>query len=152
MQKKVRNNQLKRSNRYSLVIRAAFVGAVLFLSSCGQKGPLYSPPGEAEIRFYSLNKQKQQRELVLVPNASEIGCHNLPLTRSIYRVAQVGFTFCEIYREKDCRPGSQHHLRWSGPKKDSSKTELTTQITPGTKWIFSKADVAKVSSWSCQLN
>ena len=152
MQKKVRNNKAKRSNGYSLAMCTAFVGAALLLSSCGQKGPLYTPPGETEIRFYSLNKQQQQRELVLVPNASEVGCHNLPLTRLIYRVAQVGFTFCEIYRENDCQSGSQHLLRWSDPKKNSSTKELTTQITPGAKWIFSMADVVKVSSWSCQLD
>ena len=60
-------------------VGAGFLISVLFLSGCGQKGPLYAPPKEADIRFYSMNKQQQQRELVLVPGAGQEGCHNLPL-------------------------------------------------------------------------
>ena len=85
---------------YWFSVGAGFLGTVLFLSGCGQKGPLYVPPGEPEIRFYRMHEQ-QPRELVLVPGAGQTGCHNLPLTRAVYRVAQVGFTFCEIYAKKD---------------------------------------------------
>ena len=63
---------------YWFSVGAGFLGTVLFLSACGQKGPLYVPPRKAEIRFYSMNEQ-QQRELVLVPGAGQAGCHNLPL-------------------------------------------------------------------------
>ena len=133
-------------------VSAAFLGTVLFLSGCGQKGPLYMPPREAEIRFYSMNEQQQQRELALVPGAGQAGCHNLPLTRAVYRVAQVGFTFCEIYAKKDCQPGSEHNLRWPATTQDPDKTGPTTRITPGAKWLFATASTAKVGSWSCQLN
>ena len=133
-------------------VGAGLLGTVLFLSSCGQKGPLYAPPREAEIRFYSINGQQQQRELVLVPGAGQAGCHNLPLTRAVYRVAQVGFTFCEIYAKKDCQPGSEHNLRWPATTQDPDKTGPTTRITPGAKWLFAAAGAAKVGSWSCQLN
>ncbi|SVC06943.1 uncharacterized protein METZ01_LOCUS259797, partial [marine metagenome] len=124
---------------------------VLFLSGCGQKGPLYAPPREAKIRFYSMNEQ-QQRELVLVPGAGEAGCHNLPLTRAVYRVAQVGFTVCEIYAKKDCEPGSEYSLHWPGTTQDPDKTGSTTRITPGAKWLFTSTGTAKVGSWSCRLN
>ena len=133
-------------------VGAGLLGAVLFLSGCGQKGALYTPPREAEIRFYSMNEQKQQRELVLVPGAGQAGCHNLPLTRAVYRVAQVGFTFCEIYAEKNCQPGSEHYLRWSATTQNLDKTEPTARITPGAKWLFATAGATKVGSWSCQLN
>ena len=133
-------------------VGAGFLGTVLFLSGCGQKGPLYAPPREAEIRFYSINEQQQQRELVLVPGAGQAGCHNLPLTRAVYRVAQVGFTFCEIYAKKDCQPGSEHNLRWPATTQDPDKTGPTTRITPGAKWLFATAGAAKVGSWSCRLN
>ena len=124
---------------------------MLFLSGCGQKGPLYAPPRETEIRFYSMAEQ-QQRELALVPGAGQVGCHNLPLTRAVYRVAQVGFTFCEIYAKKDCQSGSEHNLRWSVTTQDPDKTEPTTKITPGAKWHFATVSTAKVGSWSCRLN
>ena len=135
-----------------LFVGAGFLGTVLILSSCGQKGPLYSPPREAEIRFYSMNEQQQQRELVLVPGAGQAGCHNLPLTRAVYRVAQVGFTFCEIYANKDCQAGSEHNLRWAATTQDSDKIGPTTRITPGAKWLFATAGATKVRSWSCRLN
>ena len=133
-------------------ISAGLLGAVLFLSGCGQKGPLYAPHREAEIRFYSINKQQQQRELALVPGASEAGCHNLPLTRAVYRVAQVGFDFCQIYAKKDCQPGSEYRLHWSATTQNPDKTGPTTRITPGAKWLFFVAGETKVSSWSCQLS
>ena len=134
-------------------VGAGLLGAVLVLSGCGQKGPLYAPPKEAEIRFYSIDEQQQQRELVLGPGAGQAGCHNLPLTRAVYRIAQVGFIFCEVYAKKDCRPGSEHKLRWSATTQDPDKTEPTTLITPGAKWLFAAtAGPAKVGSWSCWLN
>ena len=135
-----------------LFVCTGLLGTVLILSSCGQKGPLYAPSRAPEIRFYSVNEQKQQRELVLVPGAGQAGCHNLPLTRAVYRVAQVGFTFCEIYAKKDCQPGSEHNLRWPATTQDPDKTEPTTRITPGAKWLFATVDTAKVGSWSCRLN
>jgi predicted small lipoprotein YifL len=133
-------------------VTAGILGTVLCLSGCGQKGPLYAPPRGAEIRFYSVNDQQQQRELALVPGSRQEGCHNLPLTRTVYRVAQVGFTFCEIYAEKDCRPGSEHNLLWSATTKDPDKSEPTTQITPGAKWLFAPAGDTKIGSWSCWLS
>ena len=107
---------------------------------------------EAEIRFYSMNEHKQQRELFLVPGAGEAGCHNLPLTRAVYRVAQVGFTFCEIYVKKDCQAGSEHKLSWPATTQDPDKTEPTTRITPGAQWLFTTEASAKIGSWSCWLN
>jgi predicted small lipoprotein YifL len=135
-----------------LFVCTGLLGAVLILSSCGQKGPLYAPYTAPEIRFYSMNEQKQQRELVLVPGAGQAGCHNLPLTRAVHRVAQVGFAFCEIYAKKDCQPGSEHSLYWPATTQDPDKTEPTTRITPGAKWLFATVDTAKVGSWSCQLS
>ena len=32
------------------------------------------------------------------------------------------------------------------------KTEPTTRITPGAKWLFATVDTAKVGSWSCRLS
>jgi len=146
------NNKVIRIRNFLPSVGAGFLGAVLFVSGCGQKGPLYAPPIKAEIRFYSMNEQQQQRELVLAPGAGQAGCHNLPPTRAVYRVVQVGFTFCEIYAKKDCQPGSEYNLRWPATTQDPDKTGPTTRITPGAKWLFATASTAKVGSWSCQLN
>jgi hypothetical protein len=99
-----------------------------------------------------MNAQQQQRELVLVPGAGQVGCRNLPLTRAVYRVAQVGFTFCETYAKKDCQLGSEHNLRWSAGTQDPDKIGPTTRIAPGAKWLFAAGGAVKVSSWSCHLS
>ena len=147
----------KRGMNYRAYISRFFfgvglLGPVLFLIGCGQKGPLFAPPSEAEIRFYRLNEQQQQRELLLVPGSSQAGCHNLPLARVVYRVAQVGFEFCEIFEKSDCAPGTEHYLRWSATTKDASKNQSTIRVTPGAKWLFAETDEVKVGSWSCQLS
>lgn len=142
---------MAQTRTYWFPVGPTILGTVLFLAGCGQKGPLYSPPTETEIRFYSMNEQNQQRELVLVPGAGRAGCHNLPLIRPVYRVAQLGFRFCEIYEKKDCQLETEHTLHWPATTQDPDRTGPTTRITPGAKWLFAKGASVKVGSWSCHL-
>ena len=142
--------KMNRSNSPVFFLRATIVGLAILLIGCGQKGALFLAPQEAEIRFYSIDSNNQQRELLLVPGASQPGCHNLPLTRSVYRVAQVGFESCQVFAEKDCAPGTDYSLRWAAASEDPDKLEPTTNITPGAKWLFSSLTKTKVKSWSCQ--
>lgn len=142
--------KMNRSNSPVFFLRATMVGLAILLVGCGQKGSLFLPPQKAEIRFYSISSNNQQRELLLVPGASQPGCHNLPLTRSVYRVAQVGFESCQVFAEKDCASGTEYKLRWAAASEDPDKLEPTTNITPGAKWLFSNLRKAKVKSWSCQ--
>ena len=135
-----------------LLLSTTIVGLSILIGGCGQKGALFVPPKEANIRFYSINEKNQQRELLLVPGAGQSGCHNLPLTRAIYRVAQIGFEFCEVFAEKNCTSGSEYRLRWSDTTKDLDKMEPSKRITPGAKWLFADSGKTKVSSWSCQIS
>ncbi len=128
-----------------------FLSFFLLLTGCGQKGPLFISPKESGIRFYSINEKNQERELLLVVGASKPGCHNLSLKQSVYRVAQVGFEFCEVFSEKNCSPGTQHQLRWASPEKNSESILPNTKITPGAKWLFNDLNEAQVSSWLCQI-
>ena len=128
---------MNRTNSSVFYLKAAIVSLAVLLVGCGQKGVLFLPPQEAEIRFYSIDSNNQQRELLLVPGASRPGCHNLPLTRSVYRVAQVGFESCQVFAEKECASGSEYKMRWAAASEDPDKLERTTNITPGAKWLFS---------------
>ena len=141
---------MNRTNSSVFYLKAAIVSLAMLLVGCGQKGVLFLPPQEAEIRFYSIDSNNQQRELLLVPGAMRPGCHNLPLTRSVYRVAQVGFKSCQVFAEKECASGSEYKMRWAAASEDSDKLGPTTRITPGAKWLFSNLNKAKVKSWACQ--
>ena len=128
------------------------VTSFLLMAGCGQKGALSIPLKKAEIRFYSINEQQQQRELLLVPGAGEVGCHNLPLTRTVYRVAQIGFSFCKVFAENNCPTGSEYNFRWPNSTNDTDKIGSTAKLTPGAKWLFTASSEVKVRSWSCRLD
>ena len=122
----------------------------LLLTGWGQRGALFISPKESGIRFYSINEKNQERELLFLMGTTQPGCHNLPLKQSVYRVAQVGFEFCEVFSEKNCAPGNLHVMKWIGPENDSQVMLPTTKITPGARWLFDGPTEAQLSSWLCQ--
>ena len=149
----MQNNNINRDRVVQTFVFVSLLVGTLFLNSCGQKGSLYLPAKATQIRFYNINDQQQQRELALVPDTNQAGCHNLPVTRAVYRVAQVGFAFCQIYREKNCAPGSEYTLYWSvTAKKEIENTQATTRITEGAMWFFTDIEENLVSSWSCNVD
>lgn len=136
-----------------ILLLVSLLGVAQFLTGCGQKGPLYLPSKATQIRFYTINDLQQQRELAVVPDANQAGCHNLLFSRAVYRVAQVGFAFCQIYREKNCAPDSEYSLHWLvTAKPETKKIEITSRITEGAMWFFTGTQEARVSSWSCNLD
>lgn len=149
----MQNNKTIWARVVRAVVFISLLGGTLLLASCGQKGPLYFPNKATQIRFYNINDRQQQRKLLIVPGAYEAGCHNLPVTRAVYRVAQVGFAFCQIYAEKNCTPGSEFSLHWSATAKQEMKNiQVTTRITEGARWLFTNIEEARVNSWSCNLD
>ena len=105
----------------------------------------------ADIRFYKINKKGQQSELMFVRGDDDPGCHNFSQQRNIYRVAQVGFKQCSLFREKDCATDSTIEVRWSGKAKTPNKKRPTTKITPGSMWMVRAVDpAAEVRSWYCE--
>jgi hypothetical protein len=97
----------------------------------------------AEIRFYNMNRQGQQSQIMFVPRAGEPGCHNFPVARDVHRVAQVRFEYCSVYAERNCAAGSEYPGRWDG------RREPVTQFTPGSRWVLEREGHVKVRSWNC---
>ncbi|MBO67901.1 MAG: hypothetical protein CL398_06275 [Acidiferrobacteraceae bacterium] len=122
---------------------------LLIASGCGQKGPLTMTNKESEIRFYTLNSRAQQNQIVFVLNASRTGCNDLLVARNVYRVAQFGFSFCEVYEAQGCPLGTEHILIWSGTLQTKRELQPTTRITPGSAWLFAHNSIETVGSWHC---
>ena len=122
---------------------------LLIVTGCGQKGPLTIANKEAEIRFYTLNSRTQQNQMILVPDASRSGCSDLLIPRDVYRVAQVGFAYCEVYKTRGCESGTEHTLTWSGALQPNQESQPKTRITPGSEWLFTQNSTEQVGSWYC---
>ena len=111
---------------------------------------LFNNAQAAEIRFYKINKKDQQSEIRLVKNRDEPGCHNLRRKRDVYRVAQVGFTYCSIYPEKDCPDDAALTMEWRGKvKKNSVRAQPGARLMPGDLWFFNDTKPREVRSWVC---
>ena len=118
---------------------------------------LFVVPGSdataAEIRFYKVNKKSQQDEIRLIRNRDEPGCHNLRRKREVYRAAQVGFTYCSVFEEKDCPDGKGIVMEWRGKvKKNSIRSQPSERLMPGDLWFFPEDQTRKLGSWLCVKN
>jgi hypothetical protein len=99
---------------------------------------------QAQIRFYQLNRQGQQVNMLFTFNTDEEGCHSFPLERGVHRVAIVNFAYCELYSGRSCEPGGEVPARWKN-RADEEKTRLT----PGSRWILKEDGHVDVGSWKC---
>lgn len=99
----------------------------------------------ADFRIYRANSDLQI-DRVPAMNEDEPGCHNLLLTLTIYRVAQIGFEHCTVYSEKDCKAGSEVPVSWKQEK------DPVTQFTQGDRWFLVSDDPQghEMGSWSCK--
>ncbi len=78
------------------------LAATLFALAIGIAG---AATQAADFRAYRANEQLQLDRIPTL-NEDEPGCHNMMLGFSVYRVAQIGFEYCSIYEEKDCKAGT----------------------------------------------
>lgn len=102
------------------------------------------------IRFYKVNSKGQQSEIGFLRNRDEPGCHNVLGSREIFRVAQVGFTYCTVYAEEDCPDGQGLIMNWKGKVRDNSaRAQPTERLMPGDLWYFGENDTREMNSWKC---
>ena len=97
----------------------------------------------ADLRLYTANKLLQQRQISMVRNTDEPGCHNLISRRKVYRVAQIGFKTCTLYAKKDCESGSEIGVSWK------NKKPPVDDFTPGARWFLPGERGSKMASWKC---
>ncbi|MFT5114418.1 MAG: hypothetical protein ACI8P9_003755 [Parasphingorhabdus sp.] len=111
-------------------------------------------PSEAgEVRFYKISKKSQQSEVRLVRNRNESGCHNFLRNKDIYRVAQVGFTYCTVFEQKDCPNNKGLVMEWRGKvKKNSIRSQPGERLMPGDLWFFKDGEEQTLRSWLCVKN
>ena len=122
---------------------------LLLLAGCQTLNQKPDAP-RSEIRFYTINSLDQQRELSWLPKRHAEGCFNLPVSLRLFRIAQIGFTSCSVYRSKDCATVHIQPMVWSGKsRKNSDKQEPTFKMTEGAMWLFSRGREAAVRSWQC---
>ncbi len=97
----------------------------------------------ADIRLYTVNSKGQQSLVKLVTGTDRPGCHDLLLKRRIHRVSQVGFEYCRLFSDKDCREETVIAVRWK------NKKDPTDRLTPGARWFLPGDRGTKVASWEC---
>ena len=99
----------------------------------------------ADFRVYVVNEDMQ---LDRVPTFHEgnPGCHNLLLRFVVYRVAQIGYKYCTVYAEKDCKAGTEVPVSWKQNKPP------VKQFTPGDRWFLVSDDPHghRMGSWYCE--
>lgn len=95
----------------------------------------------ADISFYRINDDGSESAMFAI-NADDPGCHDLFRDRGVHRVALEGFTWCSVYRENNCRQGSEIPARWNNERGG------IVQFTPGALWILDEGNVP-VASWRC---
>lgn len=97
----------------------------------------------ADIRFYTTNSRQQQSLISLVTGTGKPGCHNFLTKRRVYRISQVGFEYCRIYSEKNCKADAVVTTRWK------NKKQPTDKLTPGSRWFLAGERGTKIASWEC---
>lgn len=99
----------------------------------------------ADFRIYRANSDLQV-DRVPAMNEDEPGCHNLLLSLTVYRVAQIGFEHCTVYAEKDCEAGSEVPVSWK------QEDDPVTRFTQGDRWFLvgDEPQGHEMGSWSCK--
>ncbi len=103
-------------------------------------------------RMYKINKKDQQSRIVLGSAAEKSGCHNLFRSRPVYRFAQIGFAWCSLYTEDDCKIGTIAPALWEGKqyrKVDFDETVPQDKLYPGSEWKPQAGDQV-IQSWYCE--
>ena len=107
----------------------------------------------ASIRLYKLNNKGQLINQRWLGDTDEEGCHNLRAVRKVHRFAQVGYSYCELYREKGCSEGSQVAAKWRGSKyrkADIDVKQPQQRLLPGSNWYLDPDKNIEIASWYCQ--
>lgn len=97
------------------------------------------------LRLFRLNLQHQLVKSADVGGAA--GCRNFLWPPRVYRVAQLGYAYCELYTERNCPADSIVRMLWLGshyrPQNlDPNVPQL--RILPGTRWqVYREDDLKK---------
>ncbi len=97
----------------------------------------------AEIRFYTINSRQQQSLISLITGTNKPGCHNFLTKRRVYRISQVGFEYCRIFADRNCKTEAVVTASWK------NKKQPTDKLKPGARWFLAGERGTKIVSWEC---
>jgi hypothetical protein len=109
---------------------------------------------EPSIRLYKLNNKGQLVNQRWVGDMDREGCHNLRGIRKVHRFAQVGYAWCELYRERGCDESSRVTAMWRGKhyrKADIDVSEPQPRLYPGSRWYLHPERNVEIASWYCRF-
>ena len=120
----------------------AVLAGLVMLTGCASQ---QSAERDAEIRIYRANEELQL-DRVPTLNENEPGCHSMLLTLRVYRVAQIGFEYCTVYAQKDCREGTEIPVSWK------NEEAPVKQFTQGDRWflVSDHPQGRDMGSWYCE--
>lgn len=129
-------------------LKTKYTPSIVLLISCMIISPSLLADTEKYqiIRFYKLNKKQQQNRLVMKEKKLKLsGCHNFFLSPRVYRLTQIGFNYCSLYSEKNCKANTEITGLWK-------KKSKNMQFTEGGRWFFNQNSQygIKAKSWYCE--
>lgn len=103
------------------------------------------------IRFYKINNKEQPTRLTMRrKTAEQAGCHNFRLKARVFQLNQIGYEYCSLYSEKDCKESSIINATERGSETAESN------LTEGLTWYPQSANTpthkrgVKIKSWYCK--
>lgn len=127
----------------------------VFLLPLWASGPfdnLVHADGHGKIRMYKLNSKGQAINQLWVKKPKPDQCVNAIRNRKVFRFSQVGFSYCQVFSEKNCEEGSEVPAKWGGKKyrvADIDIEQPQIKLLRGTEWILSPETNLIVRSWLC---
>lgn len=122
-----------------------FLSFILFSFLAATSLQSFTEEKRQYIRIYKLNKKNQAVRIQMRDKTAKAsGCHNFITTPKVYRITQIGFESCSLYRTKDCPIDAIIEGQWK--EKDKA-----IHLTQGGEWLFTYQDPKgiKAKSWSC---
>jgi hypothetical protein len=134
-------------NRYC---RFGVIG-LSFLAICAISFEAFSHD-HGKVRIYKLNNKGQLLRQDWLDDVDEAGCHNTFKSRKAHRFSQIGYEYCTVYAEEDCKNGSELPATWKGKKLKRANFEMDEpqiQLIQGSDWFLHNDKNLIIRSWSC---
>jgi hypothetical protein len=116
------------------------------------KGGLVHADDHGKIRMYRLNKKGQAINQLWVKKPKPEKCVNAIRNRKVFRFSQVGFSYCQIFSQKNCAQDSEVPAKWGGKKyrvADIDIEQPQIRLLRGTEWLLSPDTNMSIRSWYC---
>ena len=132
---------------------AAVVWALAGAVPLGVPSPPVVADNHASMRMYKLNSKGQLNRVRWLKNVGEAGCHGGDRAREVSKFAQIGFLYCTLYADPDCREGSELTAMWDGEDYKRAEIDVSqpqVRLLRGTEWVLDPNENVELKSWYCE--